>query len=215
MYMQIMNACGRAGARARASSPRLTESPAVSIMECGGRRLAGLTRHMSPAYGATTADWSAATSSPSEAPPDLESSSVQRGATKLHRLSTNELAEFVRTGICVVQPSGLSAAWHEALSNKTRDYVQRSADIGHQVSATGTVPRPSQELRDVVGGDISTVLSSDSVHGALSSILGPDYMLEPGMAMHLTSDLDQTWVSLVLFAALQFRRLFLPVSVLD
>ena len=193
------------------------------IMACDGRLLVGLSRcrrlvrlsrHMSRAYGATTADLSAATSSPSEAKPaPLETSrSMQRSATELHRLSANELAEFVRTGICVVQPSGLSSAWHEALSKKTRDYVQTSADIGHQVSATGTVPRPPQDLRDVVGGDVSTALSSDSVHGALSSILGPDYMLEPGMAMHLTSDLDQTWVSVMMVAAPQSRTLVLPVA---
>eukprot|EP01052_Picozoa_sp_SAG31_P061210 SAG31_NODE_20311_length_578_cov_0.728601_1_plen_102_part_01 len=52
-------------------------------------------------------------------------------AAASQRLSANELAAFIRTGICVVQPAGLSSAWHEALSEKTRDYVQSSSDSKH------------------------------------------------------------------------------------
>ena len=51
--------------------------------------------------------------------------------------------------------------------------------------------------------DVDTVLRSASVRGALQSILGKDFVLEPGMAMHLTNGIDQTWVS----AAALFRLL--------
>ena len=91
------------------------------------------------------------------------------------------LAEFVRTGICLVQPP-LTPEFHQAVSAKTRAFVESDA------SSAATAP----SINDVVADDTGAVLRSPAVHDALAAILGPDFVVEAGMAMHLTNGVDQT-----------------------
>ena len=108
-------------------------------------------------------------------------------------LSSEALAEFVRTGVCLVRPSELAPEWHAAISGKTRAFVQR--EEGSVPSTTWPQSAVAKSVKELVGDDVDTVLRSASVRGALQSILGKDFVLEPGMAMHLTNGIDQTWVS--------------------
>ena len=122
--------------------------------------------------------------------PDTEPAAPTPAPTPL---SSEALAEFVRTGVCLVRPSELAPEWHAAISGKTRAFVQR--EEGSVPSKTWPQSAVAKSVKELVGDDVDTVLRSASVRGALQSILGKDFVLEPGMAMHLTNGIDQTWVS--------------------
>ena len=107
--------------------------------------------------------------------------------------TTGEGVPQVRTGVCLVRPSELAPEWHAAISGKTRAFVQ--GEEGSVPSTTWPQSAVAKNVKELVGDDVDTVLRSASVRGALQSILGKDFALEPGMAMHLTNGIDQTWVS--------------------
>ena len=141
-------------------------------------RLNRLTEHLAPE------------SSVASAP----SASTQLGALPLlGPLSADQLAEFVETGVCTLAPA-LPEGYHQQLSDKMRRLVAaQSMSFSSRGGPTATASTQADLIKEAVQDDVTTVLRSAEVQSALTAILGPDYLVEPGMATHMTSSVDQTW----------------------
>jgi hypothetical protein len=124
------------------------------------------------------------------------SASAQRDAPPLQGplgLSAAQLAEFVETGVCTLAPA-LPEGYHQQLSDKMRRLVAaQSMSFSSRGGPTSTASTQADLIKEAVQDDVTTVLRSAEVHAALTAILGPDYLVEPGMATHMTSGVDQTW----------------------
>lgn len=153
-------------------------------MELGGAplRLGRLADHLLPESSIA----SARSASASSAQPD-------NGTPASPELSATQLREFVETGVCKLEPA-MPDGYHQRLSDKMRGLVDAEAmSFSSRGGPTATASNQADLIRDSVQDDVTTVLRSAEVHSALTAILGPDYLVEPGMATHMTSSVDQTW----------------------
>ena len=78
----------------------------------------------------------------------------------------------------------MPASWHEAAYEKARH-------ISGETSNAWTLPQDG--FWAGMSGEVSQVVRSRSVCGALTSLLGRDYLFSAGGHMHLAGEVDQTF----------------------
>ena len=93
-------------------------------------------------------------------------------------LSDRDVREFVRTGFCVVHVCEFPKEWHE------RAYAKAAA-VSAESGANQHV------VWDEMTPEINAVIRAPSVRGALTSMLGADYLYSGGGHMHVTGATDQ------------------------
>ena len=104
-------------------------------------------------------------------------------------LTEAQLKEYIVNGFLVIQPDLPTAreAFADQFYSKVRDLVQPD------------IERPNLRDRDealweMVSPDINAVLGAPSVKGALTTLLGPDFLAPPGNSlMHVSGPNDQTY----------------------
>eukprot|EP01051_Picozoa_sp_SAG22_P022870 SAG22_NODE_5657_length_976_cov_1.915621_2_plen_208_part_00 len=115
--------------------------------------------------------------------PPVSSSAAARepSAEKDLKLLTDaQLKDFIVDGHLVLKVDELPDAWHEQLYDKCRDAI----DV-NKTSERRSV------WADVAPDEIKTICSGRTMVGALTSILGPDYMMHQHRALHVNGPTDQ------------------------
>ena len=111
-------------------------------------------------------------------------------APEARLLTEAQLKEYIVNGFLVIQPDDLPTAreaFADQFYSKVRDLVQPD------------IERPNLRDRDealweMVSPDINAVLGAPSVKGALTTLLGPDFLAPPGNSlMHISGPHDQTY----------------------
>ena len=130
----------------------------------------------------------------SPAAADLESpppSSVADAPAKL--LSDDQVKSYIQNGYVALPVTDMPPEWHDGLWQKCHDWLFERGEI-----------EPQQDSRWVFPSipELSDVILSPTVRGALESILGPGYVQHPhrtmhnyGPSMHNQQEIgsDQTW----------------------
>ena len=106
------------------------------------------------------------------------------GSEGLPLLSDAQVKQFVVSGYLVVNVSDMPASWHEAAYEKARR-------ISGETSNAWTLPQDG--FWAGMSGAVSQVVRSRAVCGALTSLLGRDYLFSAGGHMHLAGEVDQTF----------------------
>jgi hypothetical protein len=149
------------------------------------RRVAPLTRAAAGACAGTSSTDRSSQGTPE--PPDV-------GAKPAKLLSDDQMKSYIQNGYVALPVADMPSEWHTGLWQKCHDWLYRG-EIEPQDDARWVFPS-IPELSDVV--------LSPTVRGALQSILGPDYVQHPhrtmhnyGPSMYNQQDIgsDQTWVS--------------------
>jgi hypothetical protein len=107
-------------------------------------------------------------------------------------LTDDQVKSYIQNGFLALPVTDFTPEWHTALWQKCHDWV-----YGDEVE-------PQEDSRLVFPNipELGEVLNSTVMRGALSSILGPDYVQHPHRTMHnygqrnheqLTPTGDQTW----------------------
>ncbi len=105
-----------------------------------------------------------------------------------HLLDDEAVAQFLVNGFVELDP-GVDAEVHEALFTEARGVHDEAQAIGgdsNHIQVTG------DNLRARIPA-IDQVLEAPPIHGALTSLLGPDYVLHPHNFVHESSRRDQSF----------------------
>lgn len=109
-------------------------------------------------------------------------------------LSDDQMKSYIQNGYVALPVADMPPEWHVGLWQQCHDWLYRG-EIQPQSDSRWVFPSIP---------DLSDVILSPTVRGALQSILGPDYVQHPhrtmhnyGPSMHNQQDIgsDQTWVS--------------------
>ena len=92
----------------------------------------------------------------------------------LQLLTERQVKDFLVDGVLIIQVDDMPREWHEAFYAKALEISQQR---GH--GRWGEMP------------EITEVCRTPSVRGALTSILGRDYVMHPHRALHTASTGDQ------------------------
>ena len=131
-------------------------------------RLGAVRRHL---RGAEPSAGGSAATQPQQAPGGSEG--------RLPLLSDAEVKQFVVSGYLVVNVSDMPPSWHETAYEKARR-------ISGETSNAWTLPQDG--FWAGMSGEVSQVVRSRAVCGALTSLLGRDYLFSAGGHMHLAGE---------------------------
>jgi hypothetical protein len=137
-------------------------------MSAAYRRLAALQTHFSsfqPPYPRSTA---AAASAAATAEACVEPSE------ELKLLTAKQLKDFLVDGVLMLRVDELPPEWH-------RSFYHRAQALGSRQRHWAQMP------------EITQICRAPTVRGALTSILGRDYMMHPHRALHTSSTNDQAF----------------------
>ena len=102
-------------------------------------------------------------------------------------LDDNQMAHFLRDGFVVLEPDGLGDDFHAAMYDAACQVHDEARAIGGDSNHLQTI---GDNLRARIP-DLDRLLVDPTVHGALTSVLGEDYILHPHHFVHESSADDQ------------------------
>ena len=112
-------------------------------------------------------------------------------------LTEAQLKEYLVNGFIVIKPDDLPTAreaFADQFYSKVRDLVQPDEAAPGQRWRGGDGENRDEALWEMVSPDINAVLGAPSVKGALTTLLGPDFLAPPGNSlMHVSGPNDQTY----------------------
>ena len=136
----------------------------------------------------------AALAGPADAAPQTAEPQPDSGVPgPLVRLKAEQVRSFVVDGYLVVRPDELGAGFHEELYERTCDLKGWRTE-----QQRGGASGPDGEASPAWEGlpEISDLVQSPTVQGALSSLLGDDCVMHPHRALHTSNSFrDQNFVS--------------------
>ena len=112
-------------------------------------------------------------------------------------LTERQVKDFIVDGFLVLTPEELPGG-REQFASKFYDKVRSIA--GPEVVG-GEYRSRDETLWEAVTPDVNTVLAASTVRGALTSLLGPDFVGPPGNSlMHISQPSDQMYALLEPFS---------------
>ncbi|MCY3838612.1 MAG: phytanoyl-CoA dioxygenase family protein [Gammaproteobacteria bacterium] len=105
----------------------------------------------------------------------------------MHLLDDKEMARFLRDGFVVLDPDGLGDDFHAGMYDAACRVHDEARAIGGDSNHLQVI---GDNLRARIP-DLDRLLLDPTVHGALASVLGEDYILHPHHFVHESSAYDQ------------------------
>ena len=111
--------------------------------------------------------------------PAMSSSDVGSGPPKL--LTDTQVKDFIKDGMLLLPIEELPTSFHEGIYHKCAETWARAADeprdagLGHMLGRFMFERLP----------ELTQIINSPTLRGALTSILGPDYVQHPHRTMHV------------------------------
>eukprot|EP01043_Picozoa_sp_COSAG02_P040600 COSAG02_NODE_3299_length_6989_cov_8.204935_1_plen_214_part_00 len=157
---------------------RAQDRPTVSMTMLAARRVERLTSHLSnsvcPVHGATTAEGG--------------------GGTVATLLTERQVKDFIVDGFLVLTPEDLPGG-RERFASSFYDKARSIA--GPDIIGSDYRSR-DETLWEALTPEVNAVLGSSTVRGALTSLLGQDFLAPPGNSlMHVSQSSDQMYVHAV------------------
>jgi len=105
----------------------------------------------------------------------------------MHLLDDNQMAQFLRDGFVVLEPGELGDEFHATMYDAACQVHDEARAIGGDSNHLQII---GDNLRARIP-DLDRLLVDPSVHGALASVLGEDYVLHPHHFVHESGAYDQ------------------------
>ena len=145
----------------------LTELRYLQAKMHSHRTLRSFTSHLVPAASGSAVE-----------PSVVDATARGRPGAGLNLLTSAQVKDFVTQGFCCVQVDEHPTVWHETAYAKAKTI---SEDTGHNQHILWAQMTP----------EINSVIQSASVRGALTSLLGTDYLFSGGCHCHVSGAGDQ------------------------